>query len=94
MKAHFLVVLLSLMTASPGLHADPGGCTESTGGFTNTLIPPPACMSPVGVCTHGLLGGDLAGASYDFTMNTLQPACDPADADCDPTRWCIPATAW
>lgn len=52
-------------------------CRDVEGPFTSTIVPPPACTSPVGLCTHGLLHGDLE-ASYDFVADTLVPADDPA----------------
>ena len=47
-------------------------CRAVDGPFTSVLIPPPECQSPVGLCTHGILTGDLA-ATYDFTFATLAP---------------------
>jgi hypothetical protein len=52
-------------------------CRDVQGPFTSTLVPPPTCTSPVGLCTHGILHGDLE-ATYDFTFATLVPADDPA----------------
>ncbi|HEY3230397.1 MAG TPA: hypothetical protein VGJ87_14340 [Roseiflexaceae bacterium] len=37
-----------------------------------------ACTSPISLCTHGTLSGDLPG-SYDAVFDSLQPAGDPND---------------
>src|SRR5207248_4454231 len=50
-------------------------CDDVEGPFRSVLVTA-GCDSPVGICTHGLLTGDLV-ATYDFTMLTLVP--DPAD---------------
>src|SRR5437773_4176599 len=50
-------------------------CRAVDGPFTSTLVPPPTCQSPVGLCTHGILTDDLR-ATYDFTFATLVPAPD------------------
>ena len=59
---------------SVGVRADMGGCQEFSGDFTSTLIPPPTCQSPIGICTHGVLTGDVEG-TYDFVMTDF--VCDP-----------------
>jgi hypothetical protein len=51
-------------------------CEELTGPFTSSVGLP--CSSPVGLCTHGTLQGDLS-AQYDFTFETLTSAQDPLD---------------
>lgn len=48
-------------------------CFEMTGPFSSVLVQAPVCTSPVGLCTHGVLGGPMDGASYDFTVYTLTP---------------------
>ena len=69
-------------TAVAGDREEHGGdrdhrrCQAIDGPFTSTLIPPPQCASPVGLCTHGILHGDLE-ATYDFTAATLMPVDDP-----------------
>jgi hypothetical protein len=51
-------------------------CAALYGPFTSQTGEP--CDSPVGLCTHGLLEGELE-ATYDFTFLTLEPANDPTD---------------
>ena len=51
-------------------------CEQLSGPFTSSVGAP--CTSPVGLCTHGTLQGDLT-AQYDFTFETLIPAGDPED---------------
>ena len=51
-------------------------CRDVDGPFTSVLVAPPECQSPVGLCTHGILVGDLE-SDYDFTATTLEPADDP-----------------
>src|SRR5689334_6835796 len=53
-------------------------CVALTGPFMTMTIVGPPCDSPVNLCTHGMLQGELA-ANYDFTFRTLDPANDPAD---------------
>ena len=57
---------------------DDEGCRSLDGHFSSVTVPPPACTSPVGLCTHGLLAGDFP-ATYDFTFSTLQSTKDPTD---------------
>lgn len=68
--------------AAADLKADDGdghkACHFFEGPFASSLVPPPTCTSPVGLCTHGQLGGDFP-AIYDFTFSTLQSANDPTD---------------
>lgn len=45
-------------------------CSTFSGDFT--AVPPAACASPVGICTHGTLTGGFP-STYDFTMDTLVP---------------------
>lgn len=51
-------------------------CRRFVGPFGSITVAPPECTSPVGLCTHGTLTGELAG-SYDFTVATIAP--DPND---------------
>lgn len=53
-------------------------CRNFDGSFASDLVPPPTCTSPIGLCTHGLLGGNFP-ADYDFTFYTLQNTEDPTD---------------
>jgi len=76
----FAVCALAATFAST-VSADDHGftfCANFDGPFSSDLVPPPTCTSPVGLCTHGLLGGDFP-ADYDFTFSTLQSSQDPTD---------------
>ena len=53
-------------------------CTPVSGDFTSVLVTGPECASPIGMCTHGILTGDLRG-TYDFVFTSLMPAGDPSD---------------
>jgi hypothetical protein len=53
-------------------------CRFVEGPFSSVTVPPPACLSPVGLCTHGFLKGEFP-AIYDFTFATLQSTNDPSD---------------
>ena len=64
------------------------GCKHFDGPFSSVLVPPPACTSPIGLCTHGHLSGDLE-ATYDFTFASLAPAGDPSD----PTKFFYTGTS-
>jgi len=64
----------SLLLVAMPARAD-GDCRAVDGPFKSTLVPPPTCQSPVGLCTHGILSDDL-DATYDFTFMTLVPAPD------------------
>jgi len=75
-----LAVIGAVITSAAHLNADDGDhrCKLFDGPFSSSLVPLPTCTSPVGLCTHGELGGDFP-AIYDFTFSTLQPANDPTD---------------
>ena len=68
-----------VLALSVGVRADMGGCQEFSGDFTSTLVPPPTCQSPIGLCTHGLLTGDVEG-TYDFVITEF--VCDPDPSQC------------
>jgi hypothetical protein len=71
-----IVLLLSMASARAG-DDDKPQCRAYYGPFTSTVIPPPACQSPVGLCTHGILVGEFP-ATYDFTALTQKTdATDP-----------------
>jgi len=63
-----IVLLLSIVPARSD-DDEESGCHAFYGPFTSVVVPPPACKSPVGLCTHGTLVGELP-ASYDFTALT------------------------
>jgi hypothetical protein len=65
-----------VLALSAGVRADLGGCQDFSGDFTSTLVPPPACQSPIGICTHGVLTGEIEG-TYDFVMTELVCGADP-----------------
>src|SRR5689334_16680836 len=58
--------------------ADEGGCHLKSGPFVSYLVAPPACTSPIGVCTLGTLTGGFKG-TYFFTMDTIAWGGDPTD---------------
>jgi hypothetical protein len=58
-----------------GHHGD--GCRAVRGGFSSVAVFPPECTSPVGLCTSGRLSGTLQGATYAFTMNSLNAVPEP-----------------
>jgi hypothetical protein len=70
-----VAALLGLVIAPPANAAE-GMPFE--GPFTSVGVLPPQCLSPVGICTHGLLYDDhgVLVATYDFTMETLVPRPD------------------
>jgi hypothetical protein len=63
--------------AGGGHHHDPDDCQQVAGTFSSVPVPPPACTSPVGLCTDGQLSGTLRGGTYAFTMNTLSAVPEP-----------------
>ena len=50
-------------------------CRPLNGHFEARLVPPPDCVSPVGVCTGGRVWGGLQG-DYQFTMSKLVPTAE------------------
>jgi hypothetical protein len=62
-----LAAVLGLLILAGAVFADE--CEDIAGDFSSVLVQA-GCTSPVGICTHGLLTGDLE-ATYDFTMLTL-----------------------
>jgi len=69
--AAFLLAIAALSTLA---FAD-DKCSTFTGDFT--AVAPATCSSPVGICTHGTLKGEFP-SFYDFSVDTLAPANDPA----------------
>jgi hypothetical protein len=69
-----LYALMFVCVLGVGIRADMGGCQDFSGDFTSTLVPPPACQSPIGLCTHGVLTGEVEG-TYDFVITEF--TCDP-----------------
>src|SRR5262245_1439095 len=53
-------------------------CRAVRGDFSSALVVGPPCASQIGMCTSGVLSGDLDG-TYDFTFQSLVPANDPND---------------
>jgi hypothetical protein len=51
------------------------------GEFTSTLVPPPECASPVGICTHGVLTGEIEG-TYDFVITEMNCPDPTSPNDC------------
>lgn len=75
------ISIAALLTISFGTQCvrankDHKECSAFTGPFSSILGAP--CSSPIGLCTHGKLSGELE-ADYDFTFLTLVPANDPTD---------------
>jgi hypothetical protein len=66
-----VLVLVSASAASAHHRA-----TRVEGTFSMTVVGGEAYTSPISLCTHGTLSGDLPG-SYDAVFDSLQPAGDP-----------------
>jgi hypothetical protein len=71
-----LIASLFVVGLSVGVSADMGGCQDFSGDFTSTLVAPPECQSPIGICTHGVLTGEIEG-TYDFVMTEIACGIDP-----------------
>lgn len=78
MNMRLLQAAVFVFAVGVGVRADMSGCQEFGGDFTSTLVPPPACQSPIGICTSGLLTGEVEG-TYDFVMTELVCGTDPLD---------------
>ena len=63
-----LVVSSSLVAVGTARAHD---CRYVEGSFSSSVVPPPYCESPVGLCTAGMLEGDI-DASYEFNAQTLE----------------------
>ena len=72
----FVLLLILLLSIAPMRADDKPQCHAFYGPFTSVIVPPPDCQSPVGLCTHGILTGELP-ATYDFTALTEE--IDPHD---------------
>ncbi len=83
-----ILALVAVTVISKGLAAKDDGknCAAYAGSFVSDTGEP--CSSPIGLCTHGLLGGEFP-ATYDFTFQSLQPANDPSD----PTKFVYTGTS-
>ena len=74
-----VLIGLALLAFTNPVAADNFKCSDTiAGSFTSTLSGGPTCTSPIGVCTTGVLTGDLE-ATYNFTMLTLSPSGNPND---------------
>jgi hypothetical protein len=71
-----LTLILFAFAASTRAGDYQANCRAFYGPFSSIIVPPPDCQSPVGLCTHGTLVGELP-ATYDFTALTEQ--IDPRD---------------
>ena len=80
------VCLVAPTQAHADRDRDDHKCTAFVGPFSSVNGPP--CTSPIGMCTHGILGGEFS-ARYDFTIHTLTPAGDPHD----PTKFVYTGTS-
>jgi hypothetical protein len=76
MLGGLLVLAVSSPVAAHECHGRDKACRHFDGPFSSITVSPPECKSPVGLCTHGTLSGDL-NATYDFTAATIGP--DPND---------------
>lgn len=76
-RIYFATLALAAALAGGAAVAD-SGCVAVSGPFETTQVYPPECTSATGLCTHGVLHGDIVG-TYDFSMDSLAPALDPAD---------------
>src|SRR5579862_9702827 len=70
-----VVLLLAVVSARAG-DSDKSRCHAFYGPFSSVVVLPPACTSPVGLCTNGILTGEFP-ATYDFTA--LTQTTDPTD---------------
>jgi hypothetical protein len=71
-----LTLILFVFAVSARAGNDEAHCRAFYGPFSSVIVPPPDCQSPVGLCTHGTLVGELS-ATYDFTA--LTERTDPND---------------
>jgi hypothetical protein len=70
------LVLLPLSGPTGGLStANATECTPVRGHLEETLLPPPDCTSPVGLCTIAQLVGRLKGEAH-FTAAAIIPSAD------------------
>ena len=83
-----LVALTAITLRTSAVRADDDSdtCKASTGVFSSKVGEP--CLSPIGLCTHGQLLGELA-AKYDFEFLTLVPSNDATD----PTKFVYTGTS-
>jgi hypothetical protein len=65
----FMVDIPALVASAPGTQAADQKCRPVKGHAVTTVVPPPACTSPVGFCTSGRIFGTLKG---DLTLTTTQ----------------------
>lgn len=71
-----LLALFILLGAAAGLStANAFECRRVQGHLEETLLPPPACTSPVGLCTIAQMFGNLQGEAH-FTASAIIPSAD------------------
>ena len=70
------LALLTLSGMTAGLStANAAECKRVQGQLEETLLPPPACTSPVGLCTIAQMFGNLKGEAH-FTASAIIPSAD------------------
>lgn len=70
------LALLTLSGTTAGFStANATECTRVRGHLEETLLPPPDCTSPVGLCTIAQMFGHLRGAAH-FTASAIIPSAD------------------
>jgi hypothetical protein len=62
--------VLAIVLALSSAHLRAATCKTTEGTFTSNLVPPPACQSPIGLCTIGTLDGKFP-ETYDFVIDTF-----------------------
>ncbi|MEO7328014.1 MAG: hypothetical protein ABI193_05515 [Minicystis sp.] len=72
------VAILGTVTDASAKKKEAKHCRSPDGAFTSYIVAPPACDSPIGICTMGTLTGDLP-SSYWFVMDTLVWGGDPTN---------------
>ena len=67
--------LIAVLVALPFATVGADTCQSEAAAFTSTLVAPPECDSPIGICTIGALEG-AHPETYFFVMDTLVPSPD------------------
>ena len=76
MRRLLLVSIFMSLATAPMVADKPPGCQAFFGPFSSVVVAQPACKSPVGLCTHGILTDEFP-ATYDFAALTQK--ADPSD---------------
>lgn len=65
---------IAFLANGAAVHADSPKCKKVKGHYTEHLVPPPTCTSPVGLCVAGEYEGDVRGEFFGSVISLTPPS--------------------